>query len=159
MKYNEDKIYVCTNLYGGENVQILIQTNNQGELQWSDFHQFITSPLKSLNEYHQTDRDVIYILDDIYDLANFINGKRDFPIFKTDEEEQREKEEAEKSQECNNREDKLKKLRDVIDNLFDENLEKEGSCVGAYICKGHDCSDNDYDCRNCFMNYIQRIVA
>lgn len=156
MKYNQDKIYVCTHLTADEPVQILIQGLNK--FNWSDLHSFCTFDFEDLNKSSVV-KGTIYILDSMTDLADFINGKRDFPIFKTDEEEQREKEEAEKSQECNNREDKLKELRDVIDNLFDSDLEKEGSCSAINICKSCDCFDNDFDCRNCLMDYIQRIVA
>lgn len=115
------------------------------------------SSLDRLRDY--TERP-LYVLDTLDDLADFIKGKRDFPIFKTDEEEQKEKdEEAKKSQECDNHTTKLDKLRDVIDYLFDSDLEKEGGCTGTDICKGHDCYDVDFDCRKCLMDYIQRIVA
>jgi hypothetical protein len=100
----------------------------------------------------------IYILGTTDDLADFINGERNFPIFKTDEEEQREKEEAEKSQECDNRKDKLDKLKDVLNTLFNDDLKREGSC-DTTICRGQKCAEKDFDCRNCFMDYIQRIVA
>ena len=159
MQFDSHKIYVCTNLTAREDVQILIKIEGSDSLQWHDFHRFVTFPLEELNEYHDGSEDVIYILDDIHDLADFINGERNFPIFKTDEEEQREKEEAEKSQECNNREDKLKQLRGVLNNLFDDSLRKESSCPPTEICRGQDCSERAFDCRNCFMDYIQRIVA
>lgn len=160
MQFDSNKIYVCTNLVGGEDVQVLIKTNLDNELRWTDFHHFTTFPFEKLNKYQPNTKDKLYILDNIYDLADFIQGKRDFPIFKTNEEEQKEKdEEAKKSQECDNHTTKLDKLRDVIDYLFDGNLEKEGGCTATNICKGRVCSDSDFDCRNCLMDYIQRIVA
>ncbi len=158
MQFDKNKIYVCTHLYAEEPVQILIKDENSS-LFWSDFHGYCTFPFDDLNN-NSVIKGTIYILDDMNDLAGFIQGKRDFPIFKTDEEEQKEKdEEAKKSQECDNHTTKLDKLRDVIDYLFDSDLEKEGRCYGTNICKGQDCYDNDSDCRNCLMNYIQRIVA
>ena len=158
MQFDMDKIYVCTHLFAEEPVQILIKDENSSFF-WSDLHDFCTFSFNDLNDNNIL-KGTIYILDNMNDLADFIQGKRDFPIFKTDEEEQKEKdEEAKKSQECDNHTTKLDKLRDAIDYLFDSDLEKEGSCPAADICKGHDCSDNDYDCRNCLMDYIQRIVA
>ena len=97
MQFDSNKIYVCTNLTAGEDVQILIKTEGDKPLQWHDFRSFVTFPFEELNEYHNNEcENVIYILDDIYDLADFINGERDFPIFKTDEEEQREKKKLKK---------------------------------------------------------------
>ena len=158
MQFDRNKIYVCTHLCAEEPVQILIKDENSS-LFWSDLHGYCTFPFDDLNN-NSVIKGTIYILDDMNDLADFIQGKRDFPIFKTDEEEQKEKdEEAKKSQECDNHTTKLDKLRDAIDYLFDSDLKKEGSCSAADICKGRDCPDNDFDCRNCLMDYIQRIVA
>lgn len=157
MQFNSNKIYVCTHLLASESVQILIKESSS--FFWSDLHGACTFSFDDLNNNSVT-KGTIYILDNMNDLADFIQGRRDFPIFKTDEEEQKEKdEEAEKSQECNNHTTKLDELRDVIDYLFDSDLEKEGGCTVTGFCKGSDCSDNDFDCRNCLMDYIQRIVA
>lgn len=151
MQFNECKIYV-NNYLGLNKIEVLNDRFFMVNLGFPPRH-FINektgyASLEDLRNW--TDETPIYILDTADDLADFINGKRDFPIFKTDEEEQKEKdEEAKKSQECDNHTTKLDKLRDVIDYLSDSDLEKEGC----------DCSDSDYDCRNCLMDYIQRIVA
>lgn len=159
MQFDSNKIYVCTHLTASEPVQILIKEKLGSPFFWSDLHGSCTFPFNDLND-NNIIKGTIYILDNMNDLADFIQGKRDFQIFKTDEEEQKEKdEEAKKSQECDNREHKLKKLKEVLDELFDDDLEKEGSCVRTDICKGSDCDDNGFDCRNCLMDYIQRIVA
>ena len=152
MQFDRNKIYVCTHLCAEEPVQILIKDENSSFF-WSDLHGFCTFPFDDLND-NGIIKGTIYILDDMNDLADFIQGKRDFPIFKTDEEEQKEKdEEAKKSQECDNRKDKLK---DVLNDLFDEDLDYINSCK---ICEGNACNENNNDCRNCFAKYIQRIVA
>ena len=152
MQFDSDKIYVCTHLCAEEPVQILIKDENSSFF-WSDLHGCCTFPFDDLND-NGIIKGTIYILDDMNDLADFIQGKRDFPIFKTDEEEQKEKdEEAKKSQECDNRKDKLK---DVLNDLFDEDLDYINSCK---ICEGNACNENNNDCRNCFAKYIQRIVA
>ena len=159
MQFDKNKIYVCTHLYAREPVQILIKKDYSSPFFWSDLHKACTHFFDDLND-NNIIKGTIYILDDMNDLADFIQGKRDFPIFKTDEEEQKEKdEEAKKSQECDNHTTKLDKLRDVINYLFDDNLEKTGGCSMTNICKGRDCSNNDFNCRNCLMDYIQRIVA
>lgn len=159
MQFDINKIYVCTHLAASEPVQILIKEKFSSPFFWSDLHDSCTFPFGDLND-NSIVKGTIYILDNMNDLADFIQGKRDFPIFKTDEEEQKEKdEEAKKSQECDNHTTKLDKLRDVIDYLFDDDLEKDCSCSATNICAGRDCSDNDFDCRNCSMDYIQRIVA
>ena len=151
MKFNRNKIYVCTHLFAEEPVQILIEDENSSFF-WSDLHGFCTFPFDDLND-NGIIKGTIYILDDMNDLADFIQGKRDFPIFKTDEEEQKEKdEEAKKSQECDNRKDKLK---DVLNDLFDDDL----YINSGKICEGNACHENNNDCRNCFIKYIQRIVA
>ena len=144
MQFDRNKIYVCTHLAASEPVQILIKDENYSFV-WSDLHGYCTFPFNDLND-NGIIKGTIYILDDMNDLADFIQGKRDFPIFKTDEE-------AEKSQECDNRKDKLK---DVLNDLFDEDLDyiKRGK-----ICEGNECNENNNDCRNCFIKYIQRIVA
>ena len=153
MQFDSNKIYVCTHLAASEPVQILIKEKFSSPLFWSDLHGSCTFPFGDLND-NDIIKGTIYILDNMNDLADFIQGKRDFPIFKTDEEEQKEKdEEAKKSQECDNRKDKLK---DVLNDLFDEDLDyiKRGK-----ICEGSECNENNNDCRNCFIKYIQRIVA
>lgn len=153
MQFDMNKIYVCTHLTASEPVQILIKEKFSSPFFWSDLHGSCTFPFGDLND-NSIVKGTIYILDNMNDLADFIQGKRDFPIFKTDEEEQKEKdEEAKKSQECDNRKDKLK---DVLNDLFDEDLYyiKRGE-----ICKGNECNENNNDCRNCFIKYIQRIVA
>ena len=152
MQFDINKIYVCTHLCAEEPVQILIKDENSSFF-WSDLHGYCTFHFDDLND-NSIIKGTIYILDDMNDLADFIQGKRDFPIFKTDEEEQKEKdEEAKKSQECNNRKDKLK---DVLNDLFDEDLDYINCCK---ICEGNACNENNNDCRNCFAKYIQRIVA
>ena len=152
MQFDRNKIYVCTHLYAEEPVQILIKDENSSFF-WSDLHGWCTFPFDDLND-NGVIKGTIYILDDMNDLADFIQGKRDFPIFKTDEEEQKEKdEEAKKSQECDNIKDKLK---DVLNDLFDEDLDYIKS---DEICEGNACNENNNDCRNCFAKYIQRIVA
>lgn len=159
MKFDSDKIYVCTHLSASEPVQILIKEKFSSPFFWSDLHGSCTFPFGDLND-NSVIKGTIYILDDMNDLADFIQGKRDFPIFKTDEEEQKEKdEEAKKSQECDNHTTKLDKLRDVIDYLFDDDLEKDSSWSETNVCASHNCSDNGFDCRNCLMDYIQRIIA
>ena len=159
MQFDINKIYVCTHLNASEPVQILIKEKFSSPFFWSDLHGSCTFPFGDLND-NSIVKGTIYILDNMNDLADFIQGKRDFPIFKTDEEEQKEKdEEAKKSQECDNRTTKLDKLRDVIDYMFDDDLKKNCCYSKRDICKGHKCSDNDFDCRNCLMDYIQRIVA
>lgn len=160
MQFNGCKIYV-NNYLGLNKIEVLNDRFFMVDLGFSSRY-FINektgyASLEDLRNW--TNETPIYILDTADDLADFINGKRDFPIFKTDEEEQKEKEEAEKPQECDSHTNKLDKLRDVIDCLFDDSLEKEGSCCRTDICKGHYCPDSDYDCRNCLMDYIQRIVA
>ena len=153
MQFDRNKIYVCTHLVASEPVQILIKEKFSSPFFWSDLHGSCTFPFGDLND-NSIVKGTIYILDNMNDLADFIQGKRDFPIFKTDEEEQKEKdEEAKKSQECDNRKDKLK---DVLNDLFDEDLDyiKRGK-----ICEGNECNENNNDCRNCFIKYIQRIVA
>ena len=156
MQFDENKIYVCTHLFAREPVQILIKKDYSSPFFWFDLHKACTHFFDDLNDNKKI-KGTSYSLDNMNDLADFIQGKRDFPIFKTDEEEQKEKdEEAEKSQECDNHTTKLDKLRDAIDYLFDDDLKK---CSATNICAGRDCSDNDYDCRNCLMDYIQRIVA
>ena len=153
MQFDINKIYVCTHLTASEPVQILIKEKLSSPFFWSDLHGSCTFPFGDLND-NNIIKGTIYILDNMNDLADFIQGKRDFPIFKTDEEEQKEKdEEAKKSQECDNRKDKLK---DVLNDLFDEDL-----CYieRSEICKGNKCHENNNDCRNCFIKYIQRIVA
>ena len=153
MQFDMDKIYVCTHLTASEPVQILIKEKFSSPFFWSDLHGSCTFPFGDLNDNNIV-KGTIYILDNMNDLADFIQGKRDFPIFKTDEEEQKEKdEETKKSQECDNRKDKLK---DVLNDLFDENLDyiKRGK-----ICEGNERNENNNDCRNCFAKYIQRIVA
>ena len=159
MQFDSNKIYVCTHLAASEPVQILIKDENSSFF-WSDLHGFCTFPFDDLND-NGIVKGTIYILDNMNDLADFIQGKRDFPIFKTDEEEQKEKdEETKKSQECDNREYKLEKLKDIIGDLFDSDLDKnEYSYTGISKICNNDCDKNDYDCRNCFVNYIQRIVA
>ena len=153
MQFDINKIYVCTHLVASEPVQILIKEKFSSPFFWSDLHGSCTFPFNDLNDNNIL-KGTIYILDNMNDLADFIQGKRDFPIFKTDEEEQKDKdEEAKKSQECDNRKDKLK---DVLNDLFDEDLDYINN---GKICKGRDCSDNDFNCRNCLMDYIQRIVA
>ena len=152
MQFDINKIYVCTHLCAEEPVQILIKDENSSFF-WSDLHGYCTFPFDDLND-NGIIKGTIYILDDMNDLADFIQGKRDFPIFKTDEEEQKEKdEEAKKSQECDNIKDKLK---DVLNDLFDENLDY---IKRVKICEGNECNENNNDCRNCFIKYIQRIVA
>ena len=152
MQFDSNKIYVCTHLTASEPVQILIKEKFSSPFFWSDLHGSCTFPFKDLNDNNIL-KGTIYILDNMNDLADFIQGKRDFPIFKTDEEEQKEKdEEAKKSQECDNRKDKLK---DVLNDLFDEDLDYINS---GKICEGR-CNENNNDCRNCFAKYIQRIVA
>ena len=151
MQFDINKIYVCTHLTASEPVQILIKEKFSSPFFWSDLHGSCTFPFNDLNDNNIL-KGTIYILDNMNDLADFIQGKRDFPIFKTDEEEQKEKdEEAKKSQECDNRKDKLK---DVLNDLFDEDL----YINNGKICEGT-CDENNNDCRNCLMNYIQRIVA
>ena len=151
MQFDSNKIYVCTHLAASEPVQILIKEKFSSPFFWSDLHGSCTFPFNDLNDNNIL-KGTIYILDNMNDLADFIQGKRDFPIFKTDEEEQKEKdEEAKKSQECDNRKDKLK---DVLNDLFDEDL----YINNGKICEGT-CDENNNDCRNCLMNYIQRIVA
>ena len=153
MQFDSNKIYVCPHLAASEPVQILIKEKFSSPFFWSDLHGSCTFPFGDLND-NNIIKGTIYILDDMNDLADFIQGKRDFPIFKTDEEEQKEKdEEAKKSQECDNGKDKLK---DVLNDLFDEDLDyiKRGK-----ICEGNECNENNNDCRNCFAKYIQRIVA
>ena len=151
MQFDINKIYVCTHLAASEPVQILIKEKFSSPFFWSDLHGSCTFPFNDLNDNNIL-KGTIYILDNMNDLADFIQGKRDFPIFKTDEEEQKEKdEEAKKSQECDNRKDKLK---DVLNDLFDEDL----YINNGKICEGT-CDENNNDCRNCLMNYIQRIVA
>ena len=153
MQFDINKIYVCTHLAASEPVQILIKEKFSSPFFWSDLHSSCTFPFGDLND-NSIVKGTIYILDNMNDLADFIQGKRDFPIFKTDEEEQKEKdEEAKKSQECDNRKDKLK---DVLNDLFDEDLEYIKS---DKICEGNECNENNNDCRNCFIKYIQRIVA
>ena len=123
MQFDINKIYVCTHLCAEEPVQILIKDENSSFFR-SDLHGCCTFPFDDLND-NGIIKGTIYILDDMNDLADFIQGKRDFPIFKTDEEEQKEKdEEAKKSQECDNREYKLEKLKDIIGDLFDSDLER-----------------------------------
>ena len=152
MQFDINKIYVCTHLTASEPVQILIKEKFSSPFFWSDLHGSCTFPFNDLND-NVIVKGTIYILDNMNDLADFIQGKRDFPIFKTDEEEQKEKdEEAKKSQECDNRKYKLK---DVLNDLFDEDLYQINS---GKICGGT-CDKNNNDCRNCLMNYIQRIVA
>ena len=152
MQFDINKIYVCTHLAASEPVQILIKEKFSSPFFWSDLHGSCTFPFGDLND-NSIVKGTIYILDNMNDLADFIQGKRDFPIFKTDEEEQKEKdEEAKKSQECDNIKDKLK---DVLNDLFDEDLYQINS---GKICEGT-CDKNNNDCRNCLMNYIQRIVA
>ena len=152
MQFDINKIYVCTHLAASEPVQILIKEKFSSPFFWSDLHGSCTFPFGDLNDNNIV-KGTIYILDNMNDLADFIQGKRDFPIFKTDEEEQKEKdEEAKKSQECDNRKDKLKY---VLNDLFDEDLDYINSCK---ICEGT-CDENNNDCRNCFSKYIQRIVA
>ena len=152
MQFDSNKIYVCTHLCASEPVQILIKEKFNSPFFWSDLHGSCTFPFNDLNDNNIL-KGTIYILDNMNDLADFIQGKRDFPIFKTDEEEQKEKdEEAEKSQECDNRKDKLK---DVLNDLFDEDLYINND----KICEGNACDENNNDCRNCLMDYIQRIVA
>ena len=151
MQFDSNKIYVCTHLTASEHVQILIKEKFSSPFFWSDLHCSCTFPFGDLND-NDIIKGTIYILDNMNDLADFIQGKRDFPIFKTDEEEQKEKdEEAKKSQECDNRKDKLK---DVLNDLFDEDL----YINNGKICEGR-CDENNNDCRNCLMDYIQRIVA
>lgn len=152
MQFDINKIYVCTHLAASEPVQILIKEKFNSPFFWSDLHGSCTFPFGDLNDNNIV-KGTIYILDNMNDLADFIQGKRDFPIFKTDEEEQKEKdEEAKKSQECDNRKDKLK---DVLNDLFDDDLYiKSGK-----ICEGNTCNENNDDCRNCLVDYIQRIVA
>ena len=152
MQFDINKIYVCTHLTASEPVQILIKEKFSSPFFWSDLHGSCTFPFGDLNDNNIV-KGTIYILDNMNDLADFIQGKRDFPIFKTDEEEQKEKdEEAKKSQECDNRKDKLK---DVLNDLFDDDLYiKSGK-----ICEGNTCNENNDDCRNCLVDYIQRIVA
>lgn len=161
MQFNKRKIYV-NNYLGLNKIEVLNDRFFMVDLGFSSRY-FIheKTGFASLEELRNwTNETPIYILDTADDLADFINGKRDFPIFKTDEEEQKEKdEEAKKSQECDNHTTKLDKLRYTIDYLFDSDLEKEGRCCATNICKGRDCSDSDSDCRNCLMDYIQRIVA
>ena len=153
MQFDINKIYVCTHLTASEPVQILIKDDDSSSFFWSDLHGYCTFPFDDLNN-NGVIKGTIYILDNMNDLADFIQGKRDFPIFKTDEEEQKEKdEEAKKSQECDNRKDKLK---DVLNDLFDEDLDYINS---RKICEGNTCGENNNDCRNCFIKYIQRIVA
>lgn len=158
MQFNGCKIYV-NNYLGLNKIEVLNDRFFMVDLGFSSRY-FINKKTgyASLEDLRNcTNETPIYILDTADDLADFINGKRDFPIFKTDEEGQKEKdEEAEKPQECDSHTNKLDKLRDVIDYLFDSDLEKEDL---TNICKGRDCSDSDFDCRNCLMDYIQRIVA
>lgn len=152
MQFDINKIYVCTHLAASEPVQILIKEKFSSPFFWSDLHGSCTFPFGDLND-NSIVKGTIYILDNMNDLADFIQGKRDFPIFKTDEEEQKEKdEEAKKSQECDNRKDKLK---DVLNDLFDEDL----YINNGKICEGNACDENNNDCRNCLVDYIQRIVA
>ena len=160
MQFDSNKIYVCTHLAASEPVQILIKEKFSSPFFWSDLHCSCTFPFGDLND-NSIVKGTIYILDNMNDLADFIQGKRDFPIFKTDEEEQKEKdEEAKKSQECDNGKDKLEKLKDIIGDLFDSDLDKNyDSYTGTSKICNNDCDKNDYDCRNCFVNYIQRIVA
>ena len=158
MQFDSNKIYVCTHLFAREPVQILIKKDYSSPFFWSDFHKACTNFFDDLND-NSIIKGTIYILDNMNDLADFIQGKRDFPIFKTDEEEQKEKdEEAKKSRECDNHTTKLDELRGVIDYLFDDNLEKKGDCHITNICKGRGCFNNGADCRNCLMDYIQRII-
>ena len=86
MQFDRNKIYVCTHLCAEEPVQILIKDENSSFF-WSDLHGCCTFPFDDLND-NGIIKGTIYILDDMNDLADFIQGKRDFPIFKTDEEEQ-----------------------------------------------------------------------
>ena len=91
MQFDRNKIYVCTHLCAEEPVQILIKDENSS-LFWSDLHGYCTFPFDDLNN-NSVIKGTIYILDNMNDLADFIQGKRDFPIFKTDEEEEKEKDE------------------------------------------------------------------
>ena len=160
MKFDRYKIYV--NDFIGLNK---IEKINDRFLQLDLFKTVDTNitdniGFSSLDRLRDYTKRPLYVLDTLDDLADFIKGKRDFPIFKTDEEEQKEKEEDKKSQECDNREYKLEKLKDIIGDLFDSNLDKnEDSYTGISKICNNDCGKNDYDCRNCFVNYIQRIVA
>ena len=98
MQFDINKIYVCTHLAASEPIQILIKEKFSSPFFWSDLHKICTRHFDDLND-SKVIKGTIYILDNMNDLADFIQGKRDFPIFKTDEEEQKEKdEEAKKSQ-------------------------------------------------------------
>lgn len=159
MQFDSNKIYV-NDFIGLNKIE---KINNKflhfNLVKTMKFNLTITDGFNSLEYLRDYTGRPLYILDTLDDLADFIKGKRDFPIFKTDEEEQKEKEVTEKSQECDNKEAKLKELRDVLDEIFDEDLEKESTLLNTKICKGSDCCDRDFDCRNCFMEFIQRIVA
>lgn len=150
MKFDSDKIYVTTDFIGANDITLLVHNDNDcNDVKFFGFtfnrpNTFIYDTFDELAEGQK-----VYVLDSLDDLADFIKGKRDFPIYMTDLEEEEQK--GVKTE--------YDKVLDILYREFDGNLEKkELDSENRVYCNGRLCQDHDADCRQCLAEYIKEVL-
>lgn len=139
MQYNENKIYVTTDAFSVTGVTLLSKIDDEADGVFAG-HDLCTRSTINYDSFEELAEGWnVYVLESKEDLADFIKGKRDFPLFKTDEEDE---------------EKKLISFSDVRKCLFSY-FDKHCHFNYNGCCK---CPESK-DCRECFMEYIEREIA
>lgn len=143
MEFNADKIYVSTDFDGANEITLLV--HNMDEFFGFTFNRPNTFKYDTFNKLVGGLK--VYVLDSLNDLADFIKGKRDFPIYMTDKEEGKEVK------------TEYDKVLGILYREFDNKLEKkEPDSENGVYCKGRQCEDHYYDCRQCLAEYIKEVL-